>query len=118
MLSPKEVIQTKSDIKSDLKKIYNLLNSINIEQNILKPKHEALMHSKSVQIYFKNSKNGNVRASDKMAQSVLNFSLTEAMFQISSSLFTVSNMKESDITEDASNVFFVVFNNFMDWLIQ
>ena len=47
----------------------------------------------------------------------LQFSLTESILQISSTIFTISNMKIADFNEANEDVFFLMYNSFNDFLI-
>ena len=42
----------------------------------------------------------------------LQFSLTESILQISSTIFTISNMKIVDFNETNEDVFFLMYNSF------
>jgi len=51
----------------------------------------------------------------------LQFSLTESILQISSTIFTISNMEMSQFSETNVDVFFLMynsFNNFYQGLLQ
>jgi hypothetical protein len=45
----------------------------------------------------------------------LQFSLTESILQISSTIFTVSNMALSNFTDTNQDVFFLLYNSFNDF---
>lgn len=47
----------------------------------------------------------------------LQFSLTESILQISSTIFTISNMKLSEFNEMNEDVFFLMYNSFNDFFI-
>jgi len=47
----------------------------------------------------------------------LQFSLTESILQISSTIFTISNMKLSDFNETNEDVFFLMYNSFNEFYI-
>lgn len=47
----------------------------------------------------------------------LDFSLTEGILQISSTIFTISNMKIKDFNETNEDVFFLIYNSFNEFLI-
>ena len=46
----------------------------------------------------------------------LNFSLTESLLQISSSLFTITNLQPSSFTDTIDDVFYFMYNNFNNML--
>lgn len=48
---------------------------------------------------------------------MLNFSLTEGLLQISSSLFTLTNLDSASFTDSEDDVFYFMYNNFNDMLI-
>lgn len=61
-------------------------------------------------MYFKSQENsGDLKA--------LNFSLTEGLLQISSSLFTLTNLDNSLFDDRQDDVFYFLYNNFQDTLI-
>lgn len=45
----------------------------------------------------------------------LQFSLIESILQISSTIFTVSNMEVEEFNEDNEDVFFLLYNSFNDF---
>jgi hypothetical protein len=47
----------------------------------------------------------------------LSFSLTESILQISSTIFTISNMKLADFNEKNEDVFFLMYNSFNEFFI-
>jgi hypothetical protein len=50
-----------------------------------------------------------------MSMKALKFSLTESILQISSTIFTISNMRLQDFTEANEDVFFLMYNSFNDF---
>lgn len=47
----------------------------------------------------------------------LYFSLTESILQMSSTIFTISNMKITDFSENNEDVFFLMYNSFNEFYI-
>ena len=47
-----------------------------------------------------------------MSKKALKFSLTESILQISSTIFTISNMRLEDFTQRNEDVFFLMENSF------
>jgi len=47
----------------------------------------------------------------------LQFSLTESILQISSTIFTISNMRLQDFSEANEDVFFLMYNSFNDFYL-
>lgn len=47
----------------------------------------------------------------------LYFSLTESILQISSTIFTISNMKLNEFNENNEDVFFLMYNSFNEFYI-
>jgi hypothetical protein len=70
--------------------------------------HEQLLNNKTVTLYFKEDANSSKN---------LSFSLTESILQISSTIFTISNMQLKDFTEANEDVFFLMQNSFNDFHI-
>ena len=68
--------------------------------------HDNLLNNKSVTLYFKQ---------DATSTKALMFSLTESILQISSTIFTISNMNVTDFTETNEDVFFLMYNSFNDF---
>ena len=64
------------------------------------------MSGKSVKIYFREGE-GSTKEID--------FSLTEAVQQVSSTVFTLSNMDLTEFLEDNEDVFFFMRNSFNDF---
>jgi hypothetical protein len=52
-----------------------------------------------------------------MSMKALNFSLTESILQISSTIFTISNMRVQDFTEANEDVFFLMYNSFNEFYL-
>lgn len=48
---------------------------------------------------------------------ILNYSLTEGLLQLSSSLFTLTNLDNKKFFDNTDDVFYFMYNNFMDTLI-
>jgi len=70
-----------------------------------------LLDDKIVQMYFKQP--------DTMLENkVINYSLTEGLLQISSSLFTLTNMDAKTFDDRHDDVFYFLYNNFQDTLIS
>lgn len=47
---------------------------------------------------------------------IINFTLTEAVLQMSSAIFTVSHLKSGQYLEDDEDIFFVMYNSFNNFL--
>jgi hypothetical protein len=64
-----------------------------------------LLATKTVPLYF---------IQQNRQLTTLNFTLTEALLQFSSAVFTVSHTLLGEFTDTEENVFFVVYNSFND----
>ena len=71
--------------------------------------HEALLNSKTVTLYFKQ---------DATSTKALNFSLTESILQISSTIFTISNLPIDSFSEVNEDVFFLMYNVMNDFYVS
>ena len=69
------------------------------------PAHQSLLATKIVPLYF---------IQQNRQLTTLNFTLTEAILQFSSAVFTVSHTLLGEFTDTEENVFFVVYNSFND----
>lgn len=65
-----------------------------------------MLNTKSVNLYFKE---------DASSMKALQFSLTESILQISSTIFTVSNLAITNFNETNEDVFFLMYNSFNDF---
>ncbi len=65
--------------------------------------NNILLNSNSVTLSFKQ---------DGADMTQLQFSLTEAILQIQSSIFTISNLELSMFTDQNQDVFFLMYNSF------
>ncbi len=107
-LNQSEIDLAKDDMKASLNRIYDLQNQINLQKLDVSDEHSALLDTKVVQMYFKQLNN-------EMDIKALNFSLTEGLLQISSSLFTLTNLDPKNFDETAQDdVFYFLYNNFQD----
>jgi hypothetical protein len=70
--------------------------------------HDQLLNNKTVMLYFKENQFG-MRG--------IQFSLTESILQLSSTIFTLSNMALSSFSETNEDVFFLMYNSFNEFLI-
>jgi hypothetical protein len=73
----------------------------------VKAEHEKILDQKVVPMYFKQLDN----TGDKIKS--INFSLTEGLLQLSSSLFTLTNLDNKLFDErQQDDVFYFLYNNF------
>jgi len=49
---------------------------------------------------------------------MLKFSLTESILQMSSTIFTVSNIPLAQFNESNEDVFFLIYNSFNDFMLS
>ena len=96
----------KTEFSNSLDLIYNIQNEINLSQLPVSPPHDNLLNNKTVTLYFAESGGG---------MKALQFSLTESILQISSTIFTISNDNITDYTENNVDVFFLMYNVFNDF---
>lgn len=97
----------KSDIESALNNLYDLQNSISLTSLSMSAKQEVLTDTKSVRLYFKEHGE---------TLKTLKFSLTEAVLQVSSAVFTARHLELKDYAEDQEDIFFITYNVFNDFL--
>eukprot|EP00347_Sterkiella_histriomuscorum_P005463 403356519 len=109
-LTAQDLNLSKSDMKESLNRIYSLQSQINLQKLTVSAEHAAILDSKTVTMYFKQQDN----ISDIKE---LNFSLTEGLLQISSSLFTLTNLDNNMFIDTQDDVFYFMYNNFMDMLL-
>jgi hypothetical protein len=98
----------KTDFQNSLNLIYQIQNEINLNSLPLSDEHDQLLNNKTVTLYFKEN-------IDSMR--ALQFSLTESILQISSTVFTISNMRVQDFTENNEDVFFMMYNSFNEFYL-
>lgn len=96
-----------NDIELALNNIYDLQNYISLSTLSVSDDHEQLLDSKMVPLYYMET---------NTTFKVLNFSLTEAVLQISSAIFTVRHLNLTDYYELQEDVYFVTYNVFNDFL--
>ena len=72
-------------------------------------KQRELTETKSVKLYFKEH-------GDTLK--TLKFSLTEAVLQISSAVFTARHLNLTSYTEQQEDIYFITYNVFNDFLEQ
>lgn len=98
----------KTDFSASLDLIYKIQNEINLSQLSVSDKHNQLLNNKTVTLFFKEDLN---------SMKALQFSLTESILQISSTIFTISNMKITEFKDTNEDVFFLMYNSFNDFYI-
>lgn len=104
--------------QDSLNQLYAIQNEINLSQLGVSSEHASLLDDKSVSLSFRQD------ATQGTMTSIM-FSLTEALLQIQSSIFTVSNMNLTEfVAEDqggggpgSEEVFFILYNSFNDLLV-
>ena len=99
-------------IESELNQYYDVQNSISLSKIALSNEHKKLYEDKVVTLYFNEKSNDNGATKKKMY-----FTLTEAILQMTSSIFTILNLKLTKsnfnvATQD--DVEFVLYNSFSD----
>jgi hypothetical protein len=104
-----QVAAIKLEFQSSLNLIYQIQNEINLNSLPVSSDHDQLLNNKSVTLFFKENASGS-RA--------LQFSLTESILQISSTVFTISNMAINDFSETNEDIFFMMYNSFNDFYIS
>jgi hypothetical protein len=97
----------KLDIENALNNLYDLQNSISLTSLSMSDNQLQLTDTKSVTLYFKEH--------DQSLKS-LQFSLTEAVLQISSAVFTARHLVFSDFIESQEDIYFITYNVFNDFL--
>ena len=97
-----------SDLTKSLSTIYTIQNEINLSQLPLSDDLDQLLNNKTVSLYFKQD------SGTKM----LKFSLTESILQMSSTIFTVSNIPLAQFNESNEDVFFLIYNSFNDFMLS
>ena len=80
----------KTDIESALNNLYELQNSISLTSLSMSSKQRDLTETKSVNLYFKEH---------GQTLKTLKFSLTEAVLQISSAVFTARHLNLTSFNE-------------------
>lgn len=70
--------------------------------------HEVLVSQKVVPLYYKEIDQSN---------QVVNFTLTEAVLQMASAIFTVRHLNVSSYSQTQEDTFFVMYNSFNDFLM-
>lgn len=99
---------TQNDISDALESLYNLQNNISLSNLDLSDINNNLVNNKSVYMYFKEQDN---------TLKMLPFSLTEAVLQISSAIFTINHFNLSQFTETQEDLYFITYNSYNDFLI-
>jgi uncharacterized UPF0160 family protein len=109
-MTANEILLAKADMKESLNTIYNLQSTINLQKLPVSAEHQSLLDDKIVKMYFK-------QPDIMMENKVINYSLTEGLLQISSSLFTLTNLDPKTFDDRNDDVFYFLYNNFQDTLI-
>ena len=97
----------KKDLESSLNNLYELQNTISLSSLSMSSGQQLLTDSKSVKLYFKEHDS---------ALKILKFSLTEAVLQISSAVFTARHLNLTDYYESQEDIYFITYNVFNDFL--
>lgn len=96
-----------SDIEEALNNLYNLQNTISLSSLSMSSSQEQLINTKSVDLHFMN--NGK-------SLKTLQFSLTEAVLQLASAVFTVRNLNITDYNNTQEDIYFITYNSYNDFL--
>lgn len=99
----------KSDIESALNNLYDLQNSISLTSLSMSEKQKELTDTKAVKLFFKEHGE---------TLKTLKFSLTEAVLQISSAVFTARHLNVSQFSESQEDIFFITYNVFNDFMVS
>jgi hypothetical protein len=96
------------DFQSSLSTLYTLSNSINLSKLKVSAAHSEILNQKTINLSFQQ---------DIGTMQTLQFSLTQAILQIQSSIFTVSNMALNQFNDTNQDVFFILENSFDDFYL-
>lgn len=97
------------DLTQSLNEIYDIQNEINLSQLPLNYDLDQMLNNKTTTLYFKQDSN---------AMKALDFSLTESILQMSSTIFTLSNLPIQSFNETNEDVFFLLYNSFHGFLLN
>ena len=98
---------SKVKIETALNEYYKVQNDISLSRLSLSDHHEELYNDKVVTLFFQES-----GVSDGNKE--MKFTLTEAILQMTSSIFTVLNLDSPLYTLNNEDVYFVLYNGFAD----
>ena len=97
-----------NDIEEALNNLYDLQNKISLSSLSMSSKQQTLVDTKSVNLYFRDQ---------DATLKTLSFSLTEAVLQVASAVFTTRHLNIPEVVEVQEDVYFITYNVFNDFLI-